>query len=269
MKHKLSFIIFCAIFILAYSQFNKPLNKTENINIVSTSTVESSKTISEDSKPDNPKTSPSPTKPSLPSSVNLKISFISQAPLFNWDDLHNDACEEAAILNVISYLNNQTLSAKDADQELINMVRWQEENFGGHYDLPMEKVKEFIDGYYSNEGGLASFIKYDISIDSIKYELVAGNPVIVPAAGRSLGNPNFRQPGPVYHMLVIRGYDDRKGEFITNDVGTRKGEGYRYKYQKLYEAIHDMPKWQQNKSTLDANPEMIFEGKKAMIVIDK
>jgi len=59
----------------------------------------------------------------------------------------------------------------------------------------------------------------------------------VPAAGRELGNPNFTDPGPLYHMLVVRGYTENN--FITNDVGTRKGENYQYKYDVLMNAIHD------------------------------
>ena len=36
----------------------------------------------------------------------------------------------------------------------------------------------------------------------IKEFLMAGKLVIVPAAGRQLGNPYYKAPGPVYHMLV-------------------------------------------------------------------
>ena len=38
-------------------------------------------------------------------------------------------------------------------------------------------------------------------------------------------------------MLVVRGYTDDK--FITNDVGTRKGENYQYDYDVLMNSIHD------------------------------
>lgn len=220
---------------------------------------------SESTKSENTLTqSNQPQAQEVPVQVNLKVPFISQAPLYNWNDLHNEACEEASVLNVILYLDKKTMDSNQADQELIKMVDWQMQNFGGHYDLPVAKVKELIKGYYNRD----SEISYDVSIDSIKQELANGHPVIIPAAGRDLGNPNFKTPGPVYHMLVIRGYDDKKQEFITNDVGTRKGDGYRYKYQKLFDAIHDMPSWQQDKNILDANPEMIFQGRKAMLIID-
>src|SRR3989344_4812592 len=53
--------------------------------------------------------------------------------------------------------------------------------------------------------------------------------------------PNYTAPGPERHMILIRGYDDETGEFITNDAGTRRGEKYRYKYRTLFNAIRDYP----------------------------
>lgn len=202
----------------------------------------------------------------IPDSVNLDVPFVSQAPFREWDDLHNEACEEASILSIILYRDNSNMDAGQKDQAIKDMVFWQEANFGGHYDLPVEKIEEMVESYYHKSVKIIN----DVSIDTIKNELADGNPVIVPAAGRILGNPYFKNPGPVYHMLVIRGYDDKKGEFITNDVGTNtKGENFRYRYNKLIDTIHDMPAWQQNKASLDANPEMIFQGKKTMLMIEK
>lgn len=199
----------------------------------------------------------------LPSKINLDVPFTTQAPHANWDDLHNDGCEEASIISVIYYLQNKTLSKDQAENEIQNLVSWQITNFGGHYDLPVAKTAELVEKYYKRKTN----IYYDISLDQIKTELANGNPVILALAGRVISNPYYRAPGPVYHMLVVRGYDDDKQQFITNDVGTKRGEGYRYDYNTLFNGIHDMPTWEQNKSTLDADPQMIFKGKKAMLVI--
>lgn len=200
----------------------------------------------------------------IPNSINLDVPFVSQAPFKEWDDLHNEACEEAAVIGAILYLEKRNMAAGEKDQEIRRLVEWQEENFSGHYDLPIEKVKELVENYYHKSAKIIS----DVSVETIKNELANGKPVIVPAAGRILGNPYFKTPGPVYHMLVIRGYDDKTGEFITNDVGTNtKGENFRYKYNKLIDVIHDMPAWQQNKASLDANPDLIFSGKKVILVI--
>ena len=61
--------------------------------------------------------------------------------------------------------------------------------------------------------------------------------MVVPLAGRDIGNPNFTPPGPVYHMLVVKGYDAQN--FITNDVGTRKGDSYVYKKNVIMKNMHD------------------------------
>lgn len=201
----------------------------------------------------------------IPSSFYIEnVPFVSQAPLRVWDDLHNEACEEAATLSVIHYLKNEHPSAKEIDQELINAVNWQLQNFGGHYDLPLEKLKDLVEKYFSQK----SEIIINPSIEDIKKLVSQNNPVILPTAGRVLGNPYFRSPGPVYHMIVIRGYDDKTQEFIVHDVGTNtKGEDFHYKYDILYNAIHDMPSWPLAKADLDTNPDMIFSGQKAVMVI--
>ena len=69
---------------------------------------------------------------------------------------------------------------------------------------------------------------------TIKQALADGKLVILPASGKLLENPNFRQPGPIYHMLVITGYNG--SEFVTNDPGTRKGLNYKYNYSTLEDA---------------------------------
>ena len=58
--------------------------------------------------------------------------------------------------------------------------------------------------------------------------------VIIPVDGQIIGNPNYTAPGPIYHMLVIRGYTS--AELITDDSGTRKGQNYPYAFNTLYNA---------------------------------
>ena len=97
---------------------------------------------------------------------------------------------------------------------------------------------------------------YDFKKDDLKKYLAQGYPIIVPAAGRKLGNPNFTAPGPLYHNLVLVGYDGNT--IITNDPGTRRGEGYEYDIDVIFNAIHDFT----------GKPESINQGRKAMIVVD-
>jgi hypothetical protein len=70
----------------------------------------------------------------IPEFVNLEIPFISQAPYAIWDELHDNACEEAAIIMVYYYLNKKELTKEIAEQEILNMVDWQIKNWGGHFD---------------------------------------------------------------------------------------------------------------------------------------
>ena len=39
----------------------------------------------------------------LPSQFNLAVPFVLQAPTANWDAVHNETCEEAAVLTVHYY----------------------------------------------------------------------------------------------------------------------------------------------------------------------
>jgi len=190
----------------------------------------------------------------IPKFINLDIPFISQAPYAIWDKLHNHACEEAAIIMVYYYLSGQDLNKEIAEQEILNMVDWQIKNWGGHFDLSAEQIAWLFKDYLDYEN---VELVYNFKIEDIKKELIQGNPIIVPVAGQFLGNPYFTLPGPEYHILVIKGYDDEKSEWIVNDSGTRRGADFRYSYQVLEDSVHDF------------NDKDILSGGKVMIIIKK
>lgn len=196
----------------------------------------------------NTNTEPKPVV--LPDEFNLDVPFTTQAPFANWDEQHNESCEEAAALIVHFWWQKKTFTKEIAEEELQKMVDFENEKYGGYKDTDSEQTAQLIKdlwGYKKVE------VKYDIILDDIKKEVAQGRPVILPTTGRELGNPNFRSPGPLYHMLVVRGWT--KNKIITNDPGTRKGENYMYSPDVLYNAIHD---W---------NGGDIYNGKKAMIVV--
>ena len=83
--------------------------------------------------------------------------------------------------------------------------------------------------------------------------------MVAPFAGRTLGNPFFTGLGPVYHNLVIRGYDNDR--FITNDVGTRHGQNFIYDSNVLMTALHD---WHEAAAT---DPDGILLGAKKVLVV--
>ena len=195
----------------------------------------------------------------LPKKVELNVPFLCQAPYANWKMPYKEACEEAALIMAFSFANDidgKTVGKESGKQEILGMVKYQNKKFGGHYDLTAKQTAKLLNGYYKFENFK---LVYDFTLADMKKELAAGNLVLTPAAGRLLGNRFFKVPGPIYHFVVFKGYDDKKGEFITNDPGTRRGRGYRYKYKKAFNAIAD---W-------TGDPKTINSGRKAMLVIYK
>ena len=168
----------------------------------------------------------------LPKKVTLSVPFTVQAPYANWDDPYQEACEEAALLIVHSYLAGNELSSENANKQLLSLFEWEQQQSYPE-DITLAELAEIAETYY----GYQTTIIDDPSIMDIEMQIAEGNPVIIPAAGRMLGNPYFSGEGPWYHMLVITGYDSNR--FITNDPGTRRGEEYKYKKNVIMEAIHD------------------------------
>ncbi|QQG50356.1 MAG: C39 family peptidase [Candidatus Berkelbacteria bacterium] len=189
----------------------------------------------------------------VPKEKDLSVPFLVQAPFGVWDELHGEACEEASLMMVKYFMNDEKFSSlQEADQEIKDLVSWQTKN-GYKVDVTVSELARIARDYYSMNGAR---VMESPTVEEIKTEVASGRPVIVPAAGRLLGNPNFTAPGPPYHMLVIRGYNET--EFVTNDPGTRRGEGYKYKFSTIMEAMHD---W-------NGSVNNIEQGRKAVLVFD-
>lgn len=175
-----------------------------------------------------------------------------QAPYANWDELHEETCEEAALLMVQRFWTKGTLSEQTAETELQAMVKWETEN-GYGYDVNMVELLDVAKRHY----GLNGYIETEVTVEKIKEILAKGYPIIIPAAGRELGNPYFSGEGPWYHVLTVVGYDAKN--FITHDPGTKRGEGYKYEQNHLVSVIHDWTGVKEETNT----------GQKRMLVITK
>lgn len=185
----------------------------------------------------------------------IAASFIVQAPFADWSERYKETCEEASVLIVHNFYRGfKELSQQQMKDKIDELTDWGDEHFAGAFDTNISQTAEYLTDYLEYNSERVRIIE-DITIDDIKAVLAQGYPVIVPAAGRELGNKYFQTPGPVYHMLVIVGYD--QDQFITHDPGTRRGEGYRYQQEVLYNAIHD---WTGNYDT-------ILSGQKVMLVV--
>jgi hypothetical protein len=156
-----------------------------------------------------------------------------------------------ALIMVQHFWTRAPLTRAMADAELQELVSWEESN-GFSQDVTAEELARIAREHF----GLRARVSADVSEKSIERELRAGRPVIIPAAGRDLGNPFFSGDGPWYHMLVITGFKGNR--YITNDPGTKRGENYEYRKDILLDAIHD---WTGVKEEIRAK-------KKAMVIIE-
>jgi len=173
---------------------------------------------------------------SIESEINLAVPFTSQAPHADWDLPYQEACEEASAYMVWLYYEGYSsglVNARVADTALLEFIEYESQTSVGYLDTTAQETAEFMEAFY----GLNTYVVQDPTVDQIKEQISKGYPVIVPAAGRELGNPNFSGEGPLYHMLVLRGYTDEL--WITNDPGTRNGEEYVYNIDVIMNAMGD------------------------------
>jgi hypothetical protein len=198
-------------------QTNTPPNQSTSINQANTAT----------DQPNVSKTEPA-------TSAYLEVPFITQAPLEttkNWE-LHENSCEEAAVLQAYLYESGQTMTKEEANTEILKMIDWEIKNLGGHNDLYADGVRGFINGYYGIPLDKIEVV-YDANIDDIKKFINQKHPVIVPIMGDILKNPFYPYPG--YHMLVVTGYT--KDRIITNDNGTKHGKDFTYDNETFLKAM--------------------------------
>lgn len=225
-------LIIVAIFIQRYYPLDKistnPLVATDEINnfeptdFIKTPVQPETEIIKEIAKPKYPETY-----------LIENVPFHAQAPYAVWDELHNEACEEAAIVLAKYYLDGVSLDDQEMDEQILRLVDWEVKNWGGHYNLSIAKTAELAENNYN----IKTKIFNNANIDTLKTEIAKNHPVIVPAAGRLLGNPYFRQPGPVYHMLVVIGYDEKN--MIVQELGNNHGANYHYNTKIFENAWHD------------------------------
>lgn len=196
-------------------------NKASNANTTNVNTSQTTNTS-------NPQ--PSENDQPIPKSLKLEVPFTPQAPTANWDELHNEACEEASIIMANAYFNNITsLPPATVEREISKLTKYQQDTFGYYLSITTPEAAKMAQEVYGLKAEMET-----MSEAVVKQALANGKLVILPANGQMLGNPNFTAPGPIYHMLVITGFDG--DTFITNDPGTKRGEDYKYSYQVLEDA---------------------------------
>ena len=121
------------------------------------------------------------------------------------------------------------------NDELLKLVDWEVDYFGDYEHTSVDQTAEMLKINFE----LESTIHQNPTFADIQNILSKGNLIVAPFAGKLLKNPNFKNGGPTYHMLVIKGYDANKMQIVTHDVGTKNGEDYVYSWDTINKALHD------------------------------
>ncbi|MFA5788355.1 MAG: C39 family peptidase [Candidatus Gracilibacteria bacterium] len=185
----------------------------------------------------------------LPTSINIDLPFYTQAPYSNWDYPWQEACEEASVLLVANVYKGLNLDREAYNTELLRLIDWEIGYFGAYEHTTVAQTAEMIKIQY----GLETVIHDNPTFEDFQEILADGHLIIAPFAGKYLGNPNYLNGGPIYHMMVVKGYDAEKMQIVTHDVGTRNGADYVYDWAVIENALHD---WN-NTDMLKGTPRII------------
>jgi hypothetical protein len=190
----------------------------------------------------------------IPNTLLLPVPFTPQAPTTNWDTLHNEGCEEASAIMAEAYYHyndnnnsNGQLKPDYVENQITKLTKWQDDHFGYHLDVTSAETAEMMEQVY----GLKTRLIDNFTADVLKKELAQNHLVIISEYGRALNNPFYKRPGPIHHMLLVKGYDN--DQFITNDSGTKRGLNYFYDFKTLYDATAD---WAHELKNVDSNKKI-------------
>ncbi len=182
---------------------------------------------------------------SLPETFILAVPFSTQAPTNNWD--RNEDCEETSITMANAFLTNthqDKLPAAAAQEAINNLKKWENANLGYNANTGADATTKMAEGAV----GLKILQLYNFSETDLKNALATNHPVLLPLNARLLPGTHYVNGGPLYHMIVVRGY---KGDtFIVNDPGTDSGDGNEYSFTTLKNASAD---WDNSIKTINSN----------------
>ena len=167
------------------------------------------------------------------------VPFVPQSPVGERGNLvFENACEEAVLLMGYSWAVRHPLVREEAREEILKMAEYENVNFGFNEDTSAADTARLMKEYFGYDGVV---VRDKVAASDIVPELFKGNLVIIPVNGQKLGNPRFEPPGPIVHMILIRGYDFARNEFIVHDPGTQFGKDYRYSFDVITDAFEDYP----------------------------
>ncbi len=189
----------------------------------------------------NPSPSPTPSstldpfaeKGALPFTTNLAVPFMSQAPLEDWGMPYQESCEEAAGIMVAAYFRDESfIELLEAKQRIDEIVAFEKKTIGYYEDTSATTSAMIYEKYFHVHSQVVPF-----DLEKARRAVANGYPVLIPSNGKTLPNPYFRNGGPPYHMLVMKGYTATK--IITNDPGTHRGANFFYTPTAIEHSAHD------------------------------
>lgn len=192
-----------------------------------------------------PSTSPETDSTVLPEVKSLP--FTVQAPLGTWATPWSDYAEEACAWMAYKWATGEEIGGQyDVAEELNAIGAYETATFGSSKLTDIPQTLQILVEFFKLD---QAYLSGDITIESLKAFLTDGNILILPVNGQILDNPNYGDPAPEHHMIVL--YDFNETHFLANDPGTKRGEAVEYDMQKILEAIQDL------------------EGEKVMIVVGR
>jgi hypothetical protein len=185
---------------------------------------------------------------SIPANLVLQVPFSPQAPTNNWD--RNEDCEETSVTMANAYLTGSTedrLPAAAAQEAINNLKTWEQAHLGYNANTGADATTQMAEGAFGlNIRQIADYTENDL-----KTALVNHHPILLPINAKLLGNPKYFDNGPLYHMIVLRGF--RGDTFIVNDPGTDGGDGNEYSFATLKNAGAD---WDQPTKSIDGKEKI-------------
>jgi hypothetical protein len=164
------------------------------------------------------------------------LPFTVQAPLSTWASPWADYAEEACVWMAYKWATGESVGGPyTIAQELNAIGAYEIATFGTSKltDIP-QTLRILVDFFKLDK----AYLSGDLSPAHMQKLLDTDHILILPVNGQLLGNPNYGDPAPKNHMIVL--YDYTETHFRANDPGTRRGKAVEYEIQKTLEAIQDL-----------------------------
>lgn len=164
------------------------------------------------------------------------VPFTTQAPLGMWDKPWSGYAEEACVWMAMKWVKGEEFtSIYNTADDLNAIAAWEKATFGTTdlTDIP-QTLQIFLD-YFDHKD---AFLSGEITEAGLRSYLDEGALLILPVNGQILANPNYSDPAPEHHMILLTGATETA--FIANDPGTRRGEAVEYEVQKILDSVQDL-----------------------------